>query len=154
MVPEGADKTWAEMRGIMQRQLETIDAALQHTARQEGMMLIRKQGLRATAARFLPDRFPIPAQKHEARQGILAKCPHCRSWKHKTIWPTRQAAEEFARPFHDESLRPYACPYGYGWHLGHKRKEKVQTPNRADTFVTPAALDRAPNLATEWLGGH
>jgi hypothetical protein len=55
------------------------------------------------------------------------RCPHCR----KRIFRTKTDARSFLaliisyrdrqEQADDYQLRPYACPYGNGWHFGHDR---------------------------------
>lgn len=60
--------------------------------------------------------------------GKDAWCTQCG----KTGLPTRKRAEKVAR---SQRLRLYECPYGHGFHLGHRaRHEHQEDRRRADTF--------------------
>jgi len=61
------------------------------------------------------------AQSLEARKrppSAEAKCPRCRTWNFKSIWPSKESAEEFCLHSGDEGLHAYPCPHVYGWHIG------------------------------------
>lgn len=125
IAPQGTTKTWAQMRTILRVQSEAIDIAVRRKAWQEGKDLICRQGLRKAASQFLPERiFPKSSVLNRAKSIAREKCPYCRSHKYKSIWPTCDAAMAFSKQFYDDNLRAYACPCGYGWHLGHKRKNE------------------------------
>jgi hypothetical protein len=53
----------------------------------------------------------------------LQKCDRCSSWGFKSIWNSREAAEEFCAGEKDPRLNAYPCPHGNGWHIGHQGKQ-------------------------------
>jgi hypothetical protein len=58
------------------------------------------------------------------------KCPHCRKRQFRTKGDARSflaliiaSRGDQAQP-DDYQLKPYPCPWGNGWHVGHDRKLK------------------------------
>lgn len=49
------------------------------------------------------------------RHSALGPCQRC----DKTTWPSRKAARRHSRRYPATDVRPYPCPVGLGWHVGH-----------------------------------
>jgi hypothetical protein len=43
--------------------------------------------------------------------------------KPKSVWPTKEDAEEFCRYF--VRFAPYPCPFGNGWHVAHRKRQSI-----------------------------
>lgn len=151
MAPQDDGQTWAEMLIILQRKFHTLDAGAQKESRRLGWCLICERGLRASAALFLPNRFFANMEQTEGVSGNskLAKCPHCRTWQHKSIWPTKEAAESFCKSLGDTGLQAYLCPHGFGWHLGHNKKEKIEKRQSQKSAIVSAPLEYLASLISK-----
>src|SRR6266851_2896302 len=119
-------RSWAEILTGLLNQYQSVPIELRREARRHGRILIREQGLLAIAtsvvsgpAQALPK--PRSPQVPAIRR---AKCPQCRTWDFKSIWPNKETAEEFCLHSGDVGLQPYPCPYGNGWHTGHSKTHR------------------------------
>lgn len=61
-----------------------------------------------------------PKNPHGAASGI-GRCGQC----NKLTFPTHKAARAAVRRVLTTKTRPYPCPEGLGWHLGHLRPSVI-----------------------------
>jgi hypothetical protein len=124
--PRCEGRSWAEILMGLLNQYQSVPIELRREARRHGRILIREQGLLAIATSVVsgPARALPKPRSPQAPAVCRAKCPQCRTWDFKSIWPNKEAAEEFCWHSGDGGLQPYPCPYGNGWHAGHSKAHR------------------------------
>jgi hypothetical protein len=121
-VCDGYDcRNWTEVLGKLLKQYESLPDGLRRQARDVGRKMIRAHGTMAIASELLSSPPASPPKPRPPRNSYAGqpKCPRSKSWDFKSVWGSRQAAEEFCSHDHDRGLLVYRCPFGVGWHIGH-----------------------------------
>ena len=133
--PRCEGRSWAEILTGLLNQYQSVPIELRREARRNGRILIREQGLLAIVPSVVTGPVqPLPKPRHPQAPAIRrAKCPQCRTWNFKSIWPNREAAEEFCLHSGDVGLQPYPCPHGNGWHTGHSKAHRSGQPRVTHT---------------------
>jgi hypothetical protein len=127
ITPKSTGYSWTEVLNGLRAQYASLPAEQRREAIDAGIQLIQEKRLDvASEAIVASPSQPKPTDRPNERRGkgkSPQKCHRCWSWGFKSLWNSREAAEEFCNSENDPGLNAYACPHGNGWHVGHSRDQ-------------------------------
>jgi hypothetical protein len=121
--PDLRAANYYELAARLSKEYDELPLDVRRNSRSLGRKIIQASGLRA-AYQSGPGVTPFNPVMNPR-----AKCSICRvkkSNKPKSVWSTKEDAEEFCRHF--GRFAPYPCPAGNGWHVAHRRRQRVSQP--------------------------
>lgn len=118
--PELRAANYYELAARLYKQYVELPPEMRRNSRYLGRKIIRACGLRAA---YQPADGVTP---FKPMLNPRAKCSICRVEnlnKPKSVWPTKEDAEEFCRYF--VRFAPYPCPVGNRWHVAHRKRQSI-----------------------------
>jgi len=128
ITPKSSGDSWTEVLSGLRVQYASLTVEQKHEAHVMGAQLIREKSLDVISAVIIadpsePKRNDSPPNTSGGKGKRPQKCDRCWSWGFKSIWNSREVAEEFCAGQKDPGLNAYPCPHGNKWHIGHHREQ-------------------------------
>jgi hypothetical protein len=129
VTPESSGHSWTEVLNGLRAQYTSMTVEKKRQAHVMGRLLILEKRLDVISAAIIVGPSELKRKEHspKARRNkgkSSQKCDQCWSWGFKSIWKSREAADEFCIGEKDPGLKAYLCPHGNSWHIGHRREQK------------------------------
>jgi hypothetical protein len=124
--PNSIGHSWTEVLIGLRAQYASMTDQQRGEAHVAGTLLIQEKRLDTISATIIagpsqPMRKNSPSEAHKGPGIMPQRCDQCWSWGPKSIWNSRERAEEYCAAQKDPELNAYPCPHGIGWHVGHLR---------------------------------